>query len=118
MALLLLFLFYLIFFFITYKIYFYFKQRKNKNNQLLSTEMIYLSTRYRINILKIGIKKMINIISFANALIFSIVLIATIFIDNFFIRIIVMFLLLVTLIFIVYYFIGHHYRKKGMVSDV
>lgn len=121
MELLLLFIIYFIFFLLFYKIYYMIKMRKKKNNKSLlttTTELIYLTTKYKLNIKKIGINKIINVICLTNALIFSLVLIATFFITNLFIRIVIMFILLMPLIFFIYHFIGCFYRRKGMTIDV
>ena len=121
MELLLLFFIYFVFFLLFYKISFFIKtkEKKKKKDFLASSkEMMYLTNKYKLNIKKIGVDKIINLICFANAIIFTLVLIATFLIDNLFIRIIIMFLLLIPLIFIVYHIIGSFYRKKGMIIDV
>lgn len=121
MELLLLFFIYFVFFLLFYKVSFFIKtkgKKKKKDFLTSSREMIYLANKYKLNIKKIGVDKVINLICLANAFIFSLVLTATFLIDNLFVRIMVMFVLLIPLIFIIYHIIGSFYRKKGMIIDV
>ena len=109
---------YVIFLFLIYKIYFLVRGRKNKNPFYKMTEIFYLTNRYKLSIDKIGLKKILNVIALSNAVIFSITLISTMWIDNIIVRILVMFILLFPLIFGVYHLIGTYFQRKGMMKNV
>jgi hypothetical protein len=118
MEVLFLFILYYIIFFGVYKLYFLIKLRKGKQNLFKMTEILYLINIYKLDIKKIGIRKVLNIISLINPLILASILLSTDFIDNLLIRIIVMFVLLFILIIVIYHVIGKHFQKKGMIMNV
>ncbi|MDD3048952.1 MAG: hypothetical protein PHQ89_03115 [Bacilli bacterium] len=111
-------LIYLILIFSIYKITYYFKQRKNKEILYKMLEVSFLEQKYHLDIRKIGLPKILNIIAATNTIIFTITLLATMPINNFIFKFLTMFVILFPLIFIFYHIIGTHYQKKGMTKSV
>ncbi len=113
----LLFIFYFIFCFIFYQIY-YWIRRKKEERLLKMPELTYLVNIYKLDIKKIGLRKLLNIFSLFNALILSL----SLFIFRLFgislITLLMAFILISILIVITYHFIGRFYQKKGMIKDV
>lgn len=113
MHLLILFIIYVILFYSIYKIIFLFKNKKQANDIHKVMEIHLLEHKYNIDINKIGINKIINLVCLCNAIIFAIVLISTIAIDNIFLRLLAMFGLLLPLTYLVYTNLGKYLKKRG-----
>lgn len=104
---------YMLLFFSVYKIYFFLKS-KMKNRDLYNImEIIYLKKLFKIDVNKNNINRLINLVALSNSFIFSVVLISTMVIYNFIIRLLVMLVLLMPLTFLVYYGVGTYLQKRG-----
>jgi hypothetical protein len=104
---------YIIFFYSIYKISFWFSRRKSKKDLYKMTEIYFLEHTFKIDVKKIGLDKMFNIVALSNAIIFTIVLMSTTAIDNLLLRFIVMFIMLLPIIYLVYYIIAKYLKKRG-----
>jgi hypothetical protein len=104
---------YIIFFYSIYKISFWFSRRKNKKDLYKMTEIYFLEHTFKIDVKKIGLDKMLNIVALSNAIIFTIVLMSTTAIDNLILRFIVMFIMLLPIIYLIYYIIAKYLKKRG-----
>jgi hypothetical protein len=104
---------YIIFFYSIYKISFWFSRRKNKKDLYKMTEIYFLEHTFKIDVKKIGLDKMLNIVALSNAIIFTIVLMSTTAIDNLLLRFIVMFIMLLPIIYLIYYIIAKYLKKRG-----
>ncbi len=113
MQLLLLFIIYVILFYSIYKVMFWFKARRKKNDLTKQMEVYLLNKSFKVDIKKVGMKKILNAVALSNAIIFSLVLVTTILISNLLIRLLVMFILLIPLTYLVYYMVGRILNKKG-----
>jgi hypothetical protein len=97
---------------------FWFRYRKKKSEFYKIPELYLLENHFKVPIKKYKIDKIMNIVVLCNSLIFTIILISTMFIPYFFIRIIVMFVLLLPLIYLVYYGVSKYLQKKGEKDNV
>lgn len=118
MHILLIFAAYMVLFYAIYKIIFWFKSRKKKNDLHRMTEIYLLEHKFKINVKKIGMDKMLNIVALSNSFIFTVVLMSTMAINNLIIRLLVMFVLLIPIIYLVYYGVGKYLKKKGNKDNV
>jgi hypothetical protein len=118
MKILVIFMMFMILFFSINKIVYWFKGNKKKNDLTKIIEVYFLEHTFKVDIKKVGINKIINIVALSNALIFTIVLMSTMLISNFFIRIFVMFIMLIPLIYLVYYSVSKLLNKKGTRDNV
>lgn len=109
---------YMILFYSIYRLFFWLRGRKGKNSLNKLTEIFFLNHYFKIDIKKVGLDKLLNLIAWANSFIFTVVLISTSLITNYFIRLLVMFIILVPLIYVVYYGISKYLKKKGNGKDV
>lgn len=75
-------------------------------------EMMYLKYRYKLNIDKINIKKLANVIGLSNAFIIALVVTIISLFKGFIIQMLVGILLLIPSILIVYHIIGKYYQNK------
>jgi hypothetical protein len=111
-------LIYLVFFFLVYKTYYFFRGRKNKQVLYKTIEVLYLGGKYKLDVKKIGLKKLLNVIALSNAIIFTITILLSLSITNPFFKLLVMFVILFPLIYITYLIVGKYYIKKGMTKSV
>lgn len=118
MQLLILFIAYVTLFYSAHKIFFWFNNRKKTYDIHKIVEINLLEHKYKIDVKKIGTNRMLNIVSLSNAVIYTVMLMATRPIDNIIIRLVVMFLLIIPVIYLVYSIIGNWLRKKGKDKDV
>lgn len=75
-------------------------------------EVSILEKKYKVDIDKIGIKKIAHIVSFTNALIIATTFVIIDFFDNIIIKLMLSFVVLMILIFMSYSLIGKILRKK------
>ena len=92
---------------------FSFKKLKNYNRNKMSSDLKYLVYKYKIDVVKIGYKKIMRTLMIANAFIVSFVFTITRFIDNIYIRLLVAFILIFPLFAGIYHIIGMHYKKES-----
>lgn len=107
---------YLIIFSLVYLIYFglVILRSKKLNQYKKSTEVLYLERKYKLNVNKMDIKKLSNLLALANAFIISTTVYLISFIDNLFIKMVVGFVLMIPIILGVYHVIGTYLQKKGL----
>lgn len=105
---------YIILFYSVYKVIFRLKTKNKKNRLLDIMEINLLEQHFKVEVKKIGLEKLLNIVALSNAVIFTIVLMSTILIKNLILRIVVMFILLLPLIYIIYYGVSIYLKKKGI----
>lgn len=94
-----------------YKIIFFIKNKSKKLKKTYTTEMLYLSRIYGINIDVLGKKYVENHIVLINTFIITIDLLLYICIESIILKLILMFVATLILIFICYSILGKHYIK-------
>ena len=101
-------------FIVVYLFYYIFviSRKKSLNKWKNGKEMLYLKYRYKINIDKINIKRLANIIGISNAFIIALVVTIISLFKSFLIQMLVGILLLIPSILIVYHIIGIYYQKR------
>jgi hypothetical protein len=102
----------MILFYSFFKITFFFKKRGKKDLYKI-TEVILLENHFKIDVKKLNIDKLYNIIALSNSSIFTVVLVSTSLIDNLVIRLLVMFVLLLPMIYLTYYMVAKYLKKRG-----
>jgi hypothetical protein len=102
----------MILFYSVFKITFWFKKR-NKKDLYKITEIMLLENHFKVNVKKLNLDKLYNIIALTNSFIFTVVLMSTIFIDNLIIRLLIMFVLLLPIIYLTYYIVSKYLKKRG-----
>ena len=75
-------------------------------------EMTYLKYRYKLNLDKIDIKSLANVIGLCNALIMASVVTIISFVKGFILQMLLCLVLLIPLILVFYHIIGKYYQKK------
>ena len=105
---------FIIVFIIVYLVYFIFviNRKKSLNKWKNGKEMNYLKYRYKINIDKISIKSLANVIGLSNAFIMALVVAIISLIEGFLMQMLVCLVLLIPFILIVYHIIGKYYQMK------
>jgi hypothetical protein len=102
----------MILFYSFFKITFFFKKRSKKDLYKI-TEIMLLENHFKIDVKKLNIDKLYNIIALSNSFIFTVVLVSTLLIDNLIIRLLVMFVLLLPMIYLTYYVVAKYLKKRG-----
>ena len=87
-------------------------RKKSLNKWKNGKEMLYLKYRYKLNIDKLNIKVLANVIGLSNAFIMALVVAIISLFKSFLIQMLVGILLLIPSILIVYHIIGKYYQKK------
>lgn len=105
---------YLITFCVIYLLYFLLVVNRKKaiNKFKNSMEVKYLMNKYSVNIDKVNIKKLANMVALSNSFIITTVFIVIIFIDNFILKMLVAFVILFPLIIIIYWLLGKILKKE------
>ena len=105
---------YLITFCVIYLLYFLLVVNRKKaiNKFKNSMEVKYLMNKYSVNIDKVNIKKLANMVALSNSFIITTVFIVIIFIDNFILKLLVAFVILFPLIIIIYWLLGKILKKE------
>lgn len=105
---------FIIVFIIVYLFYFLFviNRKKILNKWKNGKEMTYLKYRYKINIDKINIKSLANVIGLSNAFIMALVVAIISLFDGFIIQMLVCLVLLIPFILFIYHIIGKYYQIK------
>ena len=87
--------------------------RKKKLSKFKSgVEVTILGKKYKVDVDKIGIKKIAHVVALTNALIIAITFVIIDFFNNIIIKLMMSFVVLMVLIFISYSIIGRILRKK------
>ncbi len=103
---------YLILIYSIFKIVFVFSKRRRKKDLYKMIEISFLEKHFKVDVRKIKIERLLNIIAMSNAIVFTTVLMSTMFIDILIIRELVSFILLFPTIYLVYYFVSKYLKKK------
>lgn len=108
------FVLFIIIFVIVYLFYLLFviSRKKSLEKWKSGKEMTYLKYRYKLNLDKINIKELANVIGLSNALIMSLVVTVISFFKSFVIQMLVGIVLLFPSIIIIYHIIGKYYQRK------
>lgn len=116
----LLFIIYFVLFYVVFKIIFFFQSKRKivKRSLYHMAEIEILKRHFKVDTAKYELKKLLNIVSLSNALIFSVVLVGTSFIENYLLRLIGMFVLLIPVIYFVYLGVSKILNKKGDKDNV
>lgn len=77
-----------------------------------STEVLYLQKKYKINLKKISVKSLANVVGLTNSFLIALVVFLVSVIDNFLLKFVIAFLIMIPMILILYHFIGVYYKKK------
>lgn len=108
-----------IFMFIVYQIFIVgpAKNNKKKKKDKEPIEVIYLVSRYKLNLKKINYNQLLQIIALTSS--FDIALIGSLImlVDNFFFRLIIGIVSIIGVIVISYHLVYLFYKKKGMISN-
>ena len=92
---------------------FSFRKIKKYNRSKMNSDVKYLVFKYKIDVVKIGYKKIVKTLMLANSFIVSFLFSITRFIDNIYIRLLVAFILVFPLFAGIYHIIGMHYKKES-----
>ena len=102
------------YFIIIYLLYYFFitlKQRK-KQYRRLTSDAIILRDYYKINLKKIGYKKVYRLLNFVNAFLITFILLIIINIDNYFFKLLVATILILPIIWFGYYVLALYLKKE------
>ena len=105
-----------IFVFIIYEL-FIIRKAKRKNSKKKPIEVIFLTSKYKLDLNKIEYRKLLRIISIVSSLDISILVTIVILFDNTIVQILVAFIAIMPIVFISYGLIGKYYKKRGMIKD-
>ena len=107
-------IFWLICFVVVYLLYFLLvvNNKKKLKKYHDSTEIKFLKNKFKIDIEKIGIKKLANIMALVNAFIISTTILIIEIINNLILKMIVGFIILIPFILITYTLVGRTLVKK------
>lgn len=84
------------------------KLEKMKNN----VSVLYLVSKYNIDIKKINMKVFAHVIALSNSFIISITFFIISFVDNYYLKLLVCIAVIVPVLYIMYMIIGKMYQKK------
>jgi hypothetical protein len=82
-----------------------------------STEINILKNKYKLNIEKINMKKIANLIALANSFLIATTVLLVGVVENFVIKIIVSCSIMIPLILVLYHFIGIHFKKQEIKKE-
>ena len=107
---------FLIFFAVSYLIYMFYvvipqsrALKKNKKKKY-PPEVLLLKGYYKINIDKVGVIRILRILNFANAIMFSSLVMVVYYIDKVYFKLIVLAVLIMPVIWVVYYFVAKYIK--------
>ena len=105
---------FLIVFIVTYGISYVvgFRKIKKFDRRKVPANVNYLMVKYKLDIVKLGYKKVYKTLMFYDSFIIALLFTVTSFIKNIYIRLGVCFLLIFPLFALVYHFVGKYYKRK------
>ena len=106
---------FLIAYFISYIVGF--RKLKKFDKRRVPANINYLIVKYKLNIVKLGYKKVYKLLMLCDSFIIAFLFIVTSFIKNIYIRMGLCFLLIFPLFLIVYSIVGNYYKKKCNRKD-
>lgn len=88
------------------------KKLKKYNKKKIPTNLNYLIIKYKIDVVKIGYKRVLKTLALCDSFIISFLFVVTDFISNIYIRMITCFILIFPLFKVTYYLIARYFRKE------
>ena len=106
---------FVIVFLICYIVFFLFniKVRKKYDRKNAPVNIKYLVLKYKLDVVKIGYKKLLGILNIIDSVIVALLFTITRFIDNTFVRLLVAFILVFPLFAGLYHIVAIHYKKES-----
>ena len=93
------------------------KRAKRKKNPKEPFEVVYLVSRYNLDLDKINYKKLLNVISIVSSFDIALVVSIILLFKNFYLEVIVGFISTLIIILISYHLVYLVYKKKGMIKN-
>ena len=106
---------FIIIFLLMYFCYYFFSYRKRVkyNRKKVPVNIKYLENKYKLDIVKIGYKKVFKTLMICDSLIVAILFVLTKSIDNIYLRLLIAFILVFPLFAGVYHLIAMYYKKES-----
>ena len=106
---------FLLSFIIIYMFYFFtvILQKKRYNKFKKSNQVMYFVNKYKLNVNKIDIKKLIKIISFTNSLIIALCFTIVFKIDNYLLMLLIGLVTIIPLTIICYHYVGMYLQREA-----
>ncbi len=104
---------YFILFYSFFRITFWIGKKTKKRDLYKMIEVYFLEQRFKINVKKLTANNIYTMVALSDAIILTIVLLATSFISDLIIRLIVSAIVLIPVIYIVYYIVSKYLKKRG-----
>lgn len=92
---------------------FSFKKIKKFNRNKMPTNIKYLVFKYNIDVVRIGYKKVYKLLMLCDSFIVAFLFVATRFMDNVYIRLLVSFILMFPLFAGLYHLVATYYKKES-----
>ena len=97
--------------------YFYIIKKNKKRGKKKIIEVTYLVNRYKLDLDKINMKKLLLIISLVSSLDISLAVTIVLLFDSYVLKILVALILMFPIIIISYGIIGKYYQKRGLSKN-
>lgn len=94
-----------------------YRRNMKKKNDKYSVELIYIINKYKLDLNKINIKKLLRIICIVSSIDISFTVLVIDIINNIYLQILIGFIFIIPLIIITFGYIGNYYSKKGMIKN-
>ena len=110
---------FVVFFVVIYLMYYFVYVRKSKrySAQKVPSDIKILEGYYKIDVKKIGYKKVLKIMNFVNALMLSLMMLLVMNLDKFIFKFFVLLVLMIPCIWVVYYFLAKYLKHlEGKVK--
>ena len=106
---------FIIIFLLMYFCYYFFSYRKivKYNRKKVPVNIKYLENKYKLDIVKIGYKKVFKTLMICDSLIVAILFVLTKSIDNIYLRLLIAFILVFPLFAGIYHLIAMYYKKES-----
>ena len=106
---------FLIVYLIVYVCYYFFSYKKigkyNRNKQPANIK--YLTLRYKLDIVKIGYKRICKTLMLCDSLIIALIFSITSFVDNLYIRFLIAFILIFPIFALIYHLVAMYYKQES-----
>lgn len=93
------------------------KRKKLRKDAKLPVEVIYLIKRYKLDLERINIKKLLYLVYLVASIDIGVIIVVISPIKNIFLQILVGFIVSIPLILVTYNSIGNYYIKKGLTKN-
>ena len=109
---------FLAFFVLSYIVYYFYvvkprvtKNKKSKQKEKkLPAELVFLIGYYKIDIKKIGLIRILRILNFVNALMFSVLVMVVYKIEEMWLKLIILAVIIIPVIWVTYYFLAKYLK--------